>query len=80
MDFNETTKYNAIYKDIMAKGKLECLVSVYEKTGGQWGHEGKTLEKVENPDDVIEHKIPEMCGCGYNLGQVNKTRKNPAGI
>ena len=25
-------------------------------TGGQWGHEGKTLEKVQNPDEVIEHK------------------------
>ncbi len=44
-------------------------------TGGQWGHEGKTLEKVKNPDDVIEHKIPEVCGCGCNLGQVDGTRK-----
>lgn len=44
-------------------------------TGGQWGHEGKTLEKVVNPDDVIGHKIPEMCGCGCNLGQVDGTKK-----
>ena len=23
-----------------------------KSTGGQWGHEGKTLEKVQNPDEV----------------------------
>ena len=32
MDFNETVKYNAMYKDIIAKGKLECPVLVCEKT------------------------------------------------
>ena len=44
-------------------------------TGGQWGHEGKTLEKVENPDEVIEYRIPEVCGCGCNLEGVEGTRK-----
>lgn len=44
-------------------------------TGGQWGHEGKTLEKVENPDKVVEHKIPGVCGCGCNLDRVEEIKK-----
>lgn len=44
-------------------------------TGGQRGHEGKTLEKIENPDEVIEHRIPEVCGCGCNLDGVEGTKK-----
>uniref|UniRef100_UPI0037507AC6 IS66 family transposase n=1 Tax=Armatimonas sp. TaxID=1872638 RepID=UPI0037507AC6 len=30
------------------------------KPGGQPGHKGKTLEKVDNPDEVIPHR-PEIC-------------------
>lgn len=44
-------------------------------TGGQWGHEGKTLEKVENPDEILEYKIPEACNCGCSLDCVEGTRK-----
>ncbi|NJD03898.1 MAG: hypothetical protein FIA99_15170 [Ruminiclostridium sp.] len=44
-------------------------------TGGHWGHEGKPLEKVENPDEVIEHRIMEVCGCGCNLDRVEGTKK-----
>lgn len=44
-------------------------------TGGQWGHEGKTLEKVQNPDEVIEYKISEACECGCNLDGVKYTKK-----
>ena len=32
-----------------------------KKSGGQKGHEGQTLEQVNNPDHIIEHK-PEKCG------------------
>ncbi len=39
-----------------------------KKSGGQDGHEGKTLRQVENPDKVIDH-YPQMCtGCGEALG------------
>jgi transposase len=44
-------------------------------TGGQWGHEGKTLEKVQNPNEIIEHKIPESCDCGCDLDEVEGTRR-----
>jgi len=38
-------------------------------TGGQFGHEGHTLEKVENPDEIVDIK-PEKCKCGYHLSDV----------
>lgn len=47
-----------------------------KRTGGQLGHEGKTLEKVENPDEVIEYKTPQNCECGCNLDNIKGTRKN----
>ena len=39
-------------------------------TGGQLGHVGKTLEKVANPDEIIELKIETSCDCGCNLEEV----------
>lgn len=44
-------------------------------TGGQRGHEGKTLEKVENPDEVIEYKISETCDCGCGLDDIKSTKR-----
>ena len=44
-----------------------------KKSGGQEGHEGKTLNKVENPDDIIVHKAPEKCHCGHDLKKYKKT-------
>ncbi|HEV2042326.1 MAG TPA: IS66 family transposase [Casimicrobiaceae bacterium] len=38
-----------------------------KKTGGQKGHPGETLRRVENPDATIHH-YPEACtGCGQPL-------------
>ena len=34
-----------------------------KKTGGQYGHEGHTLTKKENPDAVIDHKV-KVCPHG----------------
>ena len=41
-------------------------------SGGQSGHEGKTLDKVKNPDEVIDIK-PDQCECGCNLNSVEGT-------
>jgi len=40
-------------------------------TGGQPGHEGHTLLKVENPDYTVDTRIEDHCECGKNLSQVN---------
>jgi len=38
-----------------------------KKTGGQKGHPGKTLERTETPDAIIDH-YPSVCaGCGAPL-------------
>jgi transposase len=39
-----------------------------KQSGGQKGHPGATLVRVETPDAVIEH-YPEACaGCGVDAG------------
>lgn len=35
--------------------------------GGQKGHPGKTLEKISNPDETIEHLVKECGECHNNL-------------
>jgi transposase len=38
-------------------------------TGGQPGHEGRTLNKVENPDKIVDIE-PKQCKCGRCLSDV----------
>jgi transposase len=46
---------------------MSLRVKQGKKVGGQLGHEGSTLELVENPDIIIEHK-PDFCNqCGEDL-------------
>lgn len=58
------------------KKNLNSRQKTGKPTGAQWGHEGKTLEKVESPDEVIEYKTPEECDCGYNLDDVESIKKS----
>lgn len=49
-----------------------------KKTGGQPGHTGVTLNKIENPDKIVEIYTDDFCGCGQNLNDVSgctKTRQ-----
>jgi hypothetical protein len=46
-----------------------------KSTGGQLGHVGKTLEKVQNPNQVIEFNIRKNCDCGCNLERIQSTKK-----
>ena len=39
-------------------------------TGGQKGHRGATLEKVEQPDHIKEHKVTGYCQCGQSLDDI----------
>lgn len=38
------------------------------KPGGQPGHPGRTLSKVDLPDQIVDHEPIECCGCGASLG------------
>jgi len=38
-----------------------------KKPGGQNGHVGQNLKKVENPDEVIEHKVESCAKCNKKL-------------
>jgi transposase len=52
--------------------KKPRLTNLREKTGkqsgGQAGHEGKTLRQVDTPEEVIDHGPPACAGCGAALG------------
>ena len=52
--------------------KKSRSTNLREKTnkpsGGQDGHEGKTLRQVENPDTIIDHCPATCTGCGEALG------------
>ena len=39
------------------------------KVGGQEGHSGNTLRMVDNPDEVVLHRVVECEHCGYCLEQ-----------
>lgn len=39
-----------------------------KKSGGQDGHEGKTLKQVETPNTIIDHYPSACAGCGEALG------------
>lgn len=45
-----------------------------KKPGGQPGHKGHTLEKVENPDEIIEYILEECMKCGASLKHTSVER------
>lgn len=38
-----------------------------KKSGGQNGHSGSTLKKIENPDNIVQYPLKGKCKCGQNL-------------
>lgn len=45
-----------------------------KKPGGQEGHDGKTLELTENPDEIIVHTVDKCDICGESLQDVAPDR------
>lgn len=45
------------------------------KSGGQLGHEGKTLQAVDNPDIIKIHSINSCNTCSHDLSQVEASTK-----
>jgi transposase len=44
-----------------------------KKNGGQDGHSGSTLKKVENPNEIIRHQLKGKCSCGKSLSNISST-------
>jgi transposase len=40
---------------------------VKRKPGGQPGHPGHALQRVANPDEIVEHRLGQVCECGLQL-------------
>jgi transposase len=53
--------------DGLAKKTRSLRVSSGKKAGGQVGHRGKTLERVQHPDIIVTHPLPQRCPCGAAL-------------
>ncbi len=53
-------------------------ISTGNKSGGQLGHKGHTLNQVLNPDKIIKHLPPQFCpqcGCGVQSQKVISVQK-----
>jgi transposase len=44
-----------------------------KKSGGQNGHLGSTLKKVETPDKVVTHFLKGKCKCGIKLSELEQS-------
>ena len=54
--------------DGLAKPKPKSLRPKSERpTGGQPGHPGHTLRRVEQPDRIVPHRVERCAGCGRSL-------------
>jgi len=54
--------------DGLAKPKPKSLRPPSERpTGGQPGHPGQTLRRVEKPDRTVRHPVERCAGCGRSL-------------
>lgn len=57
---------------MVLENRRTCVRNQVKPTGGKHGHIGRTLGRVQNPDEVIEMK-PEKCECGCDLSDVEGT-------
>jgi transposase len=56
--------------DGLAKPKPKSLRPPSQRpTGGQPGHPGQTLRRVEKPDRTVRHPVERCSGCGRSLAQ-----------
>jgi len=44
-----------------------------KKNGGQKGHQGHTLYQVDDPDEIVQHKVSTCNKCGHSLDNVEST-------
>ena len=61
--------------DGLTKPKPKSLRPKSERpTGGQPGHPGHTLRRVETPDRIVPHRVERCSGCGRSLAEQQPDR------
>lgn len=61
--------------DGLKKKTKSLRIKSNKKPGGQEGHDGKTLELSENPDEIIIHTVDKCDICGESLQDVTPERQ-----
>ena len=57
--------------DGLKKKKTTTLRTFSSRSvGGQQGHNGQTLQKVEHPDHQEIHRVDGNCSCGFSLKNI----------
>ena len=71
---NSSNSHKPPSSDGLKKVIKNNRVPTNRKSGGQKGHEGKTLKRVENPDKIILHSVKGVCDCGKDLEEAELLR------
>ena len=71
---NSSNSHKPPSSDGLKKVVKNNRVPTNRKSGGQKGHEGKTLKMVEHPDKIILHSVKGVCDCGKDLEEAEVLR------
>jgi transposase len=71
---NSSNSHKPPSSDGLKKVIKNNRVPTNRKSGGQKGHEGKTLKMVEHPDKIIFHSVKGVCDCGKDLEEAEMLR------
>ena len=71
---NSSNSHKPPSSDGLKKVIKNNRVPTNRKSGGQKGHEGKTLKMVEHPDKIIFHSVKGICDCGKDLEEAEVLR------
>lgn len=76
LDKNSSNSHKPPSSDGLKRTIKNSRVKSERKAGGQQGHKGSTLEMVENPDKIVEHKVTTCTHCGIDLEQIEVKRRH----
>lgn len=72
---NSKTSHTSPSKDIQRSNSKSLRIKGTRPSGGQLGHEGRTLKMSSTPDAIIDHDEINYCqNCSANIEQVPSHR------